>query len=72
MWKTNFSSHKQYLFGLLYSRNAKKAHTDESILQNVLLCLKRNVSQTFKSSKKVFLKCISLIQLASTNVFYSM
>ena len=24
MWKTKFSSHKQYLFGLLFSRNANK------------------------------------------------
>ena len=57
MWKTNSSSHKQYLFGLLFSRNARKPPTDQSILQNLFLCLKRNVSQTFKSSncKKVFL-----------------
>ena len=27
MQKTKFSSNKQYLFGLLFSRNAKKAHT---------------------------------------------
>ena len=27
MWKTKFSSHKQYLFGLLFSIKAKKAHT---------------------------------------------
>ena len=60
MWKTKFSFHKQYLFGLLFSRNAKKAYTDQSILQTFLLCLKRNVSQIFKSSscEKVFLKCV--------------
>ena len=59
-WKTKFSSHKQYLFGLLFSRNVKKAHIDQNTLQTFLLCLKRNVSQTFKSSscKKVFFKCI--------------
>ena len=60
MWETNFFRHKQYLFGLLFSRNTKKAHTGQSILQTLLLCLKRNVSQTFKSSscKKVFLKYV--------------
>ena len=60
MKKTKFSSHKQYLFGLLFSRNAKKAHTDQSLLQTFLLCPKRKVSQTFKSGscKKVFRKCV--------------
>ena len=59
MLKTKFSSHKQNLFGLLSSRNAKKAYTDQSILQSSLLYLKRNVSQIFKCSrKKVFLKCV--------------
>ena len=37
MWKTKFSSHKGYLFGLLFSRNRKKAHADQSILQTFLL-----------------------------------
>ena len=50
--RIEFSSHKQYLFGL--------AHTDQSILQTFLLHLRRNVSQTLKSSswKKVFPKCV--------------
>ena len=41
---------------LLFSRKARKTHTDQSIIQAFLFCLKRNVSQTFKSSscKKVF------------------
>ena len=60
MWKTKFSSHKQYLFGLPFSINAKKFHADQSTRQMFLLCLKRKVSQTFKisSCKKVFLKCV--------------
>ena len=29
MWKTKFSSHKQYLFGLFVSRKSKKAHKDQ-------------------------------------------
>ena len=59
VWKTKFSSHKQYLFDLLFSRNAKKTHIDQSILHSFLLCLKINVSQTFRSSscKNVFCKC---------------
>ena len=56
MWKTKFCSHQQYLVGLLFSRNVKKVHTDQSILQTFLFCLKRNVSQVFDSSswKKSF------------------
>ena len=58
--KTKFSSHEHYIFGLLCSRNAKKTHTDQSILLTFILCRKRNVSQTLKSSscKKVFPKCV--------------
>ena len=60
MWKTKFSSHKQYLFELLFPWNANRTHTNPSIPQTFLLCLKRNASQTFKSSsfKKVFPKCV--------------
>ena len=56
IWKTKFFPHKHYLFGVLFSRNAKKTHTDRSILPTFLLCLKRNILQTLKSSsfKKVF------------------
>ena len=59
-WKTKFSSNKQYLFGFLFSRNAKKANVEPNILQTFLLCLKRNVLQTFKNSsfRNVFLKCV--------------
>ena len=58
--KTKFSSHNQYLFGLLFSRNAKKTCTDQSILWTLLLGLKRNASQTFKSKscKNVFPKSV--------------
>ena len=49
IWKTRFSSLKQYLFDLL-PRNAKKTHTDQSILETFLLWLEKNVSQTFKYS----------------------
>ena len=58
--KTKFSFHKQYLFDLLLPRNVNETHTEQSILQTFLLCLERNVSQTFKisSCKKVFPKCV--------------
>ena len=73
--KTKFSSHKQYLFGPLFSINTKKNHADQSIVQTLLLCLRRNISQTYKSSsckKSLSQVCILLIQLALMNVFYSM
>ena len=57
----SFSYHKQYLFSVLFPRNAKETHTDQSILENFLLCLKRNVSHTFKSGifwkKSAFYMC---------------
>ena len=58
--KTNFSSHKWYLFHLSLPRISKKTYTDQSILQTFLICLKRNVLQTYKSSScyKVFSKCV--------------
>ena len=73
--KIKFTFNKQYLFGLLFSRNAKKTHTDQYILRAYLLCLKKTVSQTFKSNscKKVILQeCISMIHLTTMNVLYSM
>ena len=60
IWKTKFTSNKQYFFGLLFSRNAKKTDADQSINNKLsLFSLKRSVSQTFKSSscKRVFPKC---------------
>ena len=55
-----FTSNKQYLFGRLFSRNAKKTNADQSTSQAFVLCLKRNDSQTFKSSscEKLFLQCV--------------
>ena len=72
IWKATFCFHKQYLFGLLFSRNPKKTHTGQSKLQNFLLGLKRNVLKS-SSCKIVFSRvCISLIKLSSMNVLYSM
>ena len=60
IWKTKFDFHKQYLFCLLTSRNAKKTRTDHSIPLVFLLCLKRNDLQTLKSGscKISFLQCV--------------
>ena len=60
IWKTKFSSHKPYPFGLLFPRNTVKTHIDQNMLSTFLLCLKRNISQTLKSNscKQVFPKCI--------------
>ena len=33
MYEIKFTFHKQYLFGRLFSRHAKKTHTDQSTLQ---------------------------------------
>ena len=57
--KTKFDSHKQYIFPQLTSRNAKKTQTDQGIPRALLLCLKRNDPQTFKSGicKNPFLRC---------------
>ena len=52
--------YKQYFFGLLFSRNARKTDIDQSIRQAFLICPKRSVSQTFESNrcKKFFPKSV--------------
>ena len=50
MEKTKFASNKQDLLGLLFSKNVKKTHNRPKYTTNILLSLKRNDSQTFKSS----------------------
>ena len=45
IWKTKFSSHKQYLFDLLCFRNAHKNHTDQKMLKLFYsVCKKRLTS----------------------------
>ena len=60
IWKTKFTSQKQYSFGLLFSENAKEIYTDPIILNVFSLCPKRTVLQNFKSSshKNLFPKCV--------------
>ena len=58
--KLNLRPVNSIFFGL-FPRNVRKTDTDyQSILQPFLFCLKRSVSQIFKSSscKKIFPKCV--------------
>ena len=50
MNKNNFTSHKQYLLGLLFSRNAKETHTEQSILQNFYSPLKERTPKPSKET----------------------
>ena len=75
MWKTKFSSHKQYLVGHLFPRNAKKSHTDQSILETFFtLSEKKHLKKPLKAAaaKKSFSNVFIIDTTASTNVFYSM
>ena len=58
--KNKFSPHKQYLFGLLFFRNAKKIHVDQSILQTFHSVLKEASLKPLKEAavKEVFPKCV--------------
>ena len=67
IWKSKFTCCKQYFFGLLFSKNAKKTNTDQGILQGFLFCLRKAFHKPLKS---VFQVCLLLIQVASMNVFY--
>ena len=61
MQEIKFSSHKQYLFGRLFFRNAKKTDSNYTTLQVFLHCHKRKNSQTLKSSSciKPFIQYVS-------------
>ena len=62
MQETKFTSLRQYLFGRLFPRNANKTHRDQSALQVLFICLKRNDSQTFKkAATKNFLSSVRFI-----------
>ena len=57
--KAKLAYHKQYLFGLLTSRNAKSTQTDQSILHVFLLCLKK---MTHKPLKAAAAKTLNLLR----------
>ena len=72
--KTNFGSHKQYLFRLFTSRNAKKTQKDQRMPCIFLLCMKKTTHKSLKvaAAKSPVCMCMLLVQLASTIVFHSM
>ena len=47
MQKTELTSHKQYLFGFLVSRNTNKAHTGQIILPGFFAQSEKELSQAF-------------------------
>ena len=63
--KPKFISHNQYLFSLLFYRNPKKTHTDQSMLKLFFVAAKK--SSSYK--KTLF---VILLQLASINIFNPM
>ena len=70
--KNKSTSHIQYLFGHLFSRNAKKTHADQMIVQVFLaLSEKKHLTNLQKKKlRKTFSQvCMLLVQLASMNVF---
>ena len=71
--KTKFSSHNQYLFRLLSSRNAKRIEqTKVYHTFFYFVSTKKWPTNLCGSCKNPFLQCMLLVQLASMNVFYSM
>ena len=72
MEKTNFTSYKQYLLGLLLSRNAKKTHAAQSIMKCFYSLRKERTHDLQKKQlQKLFLQCVLSVQLASMNAFTS-
>ena len=69
--KNKLVSHKQYLFSLLSSRNGKKIHTKQSILQASFFFNEETTHKLLKlaAAKKFFLQ-FPLVQFASMNVIY--
>ena len=75
--KDNHFFLKQYLFGLLFSRNAKKTHADQNILHAFWSVWKETTCDPSKATtaKNLFSSvyvawCMLLVQLFSINVFY--
>ena len=56
--KTKFTSHKQYLFGLLFSRNAKKTRTKKSSKRALFEYLTNSLNNTCECETH-FNKCSS-------------
>ena len=66
IWKTKFTSLKQFLFGLLFFINTKETDTDQNILQ-LFNSVKKEISHKLSkaaAAKKFFQVAIVLVQIA--------
>ena len=71
IWKTKFTSNKQFFSVLFFSRNAKKTDTDQSILQTFLLCLKKNSHEPLKvAAAKNSLRSVFIIDSTRFDVTF--
>ena len=71
---TNFTSQKQYLFGFLFSRNARKTPTDHnfSIHYNFFLLWKQTSHKTLKvTDEKNFFSSVYVINAACFDACFS-
>ena len=66
VYKNNFTSYKQYLFGLFFSEKPKKTCTVQSKLQEKRL----KDLQKWQTQNTFAPVCMLLVQLASINGFY--
>ena len=74
IWKTKFSSHKQYLFDLLLPRTAKKTHTDQSIYKLSCTVWKKKSHKPLKvaAAKKSFPSLCTIETTCFNECFYCM
>ena len=63
------TSHKQYFFGLLFSRNAKKTDAHQSILQTFLIQSQKKRLRNLL--KKQIQKSLSFHVITATSIFYT-
>ena len=69
--KNRFTSHKKYLFGIIFSENPKKSHTNQIYYKFFYSAWREATHKPSKvaTAKKFSLLCLSLLQLTSINVF---
>ena len=72
MWETKFTSHKQYLFVPLFSRNVKWIHTDQSIYKFSYSARKAMTHKPSNAAtaKNLFFSTYVIGSITSMNVFY--
>ena len=59
--------HKNNIFALVFSSNAKRIHTDQSLLQTFVLSLKATVLLTFKGAAAK--TCFPSVYIIDTSCF---